>query len=87
MRDLEPLESFAIGFEGELATARLGPGRLDLFVRMRYALAEATFADGFFGGVADPSTGRVGYRMTDPAAAAELALRRTLPFAACGEDA
>jgi len=33
--------------------------------------------------VADPSTGRLGYALGDPAAAAELTLGRHLPFAVC----
>ena len=41
------------------------------------------FAEAYDGGVADPITGRIGYVMTDPAAAAAMALASELPFAAC----
>jgi hypothetical protein len=41
------------------------------------------FAAAFDGGAADPLTGRIGYVMTDPVAAAALALADDLPFAAC----
>ena len=75
--------SYAIQFEGSLVTARLGEGRHDLFTRMRMAGAEPTFAQAYAGGVADPLTGRIGFVMTDPAAAARLALRARVPFAAC----
>ena len=36
-----------------------------------------------YGSETDPLTGRIGYVMTDPAAAAALALDQDLPFAAC----
>ncbi len=81
--ELEPLEMWSVGFESGLATARLGPARRDLFERMRLGEQARSFRKGFEGGVADPRTGRIGYRMVDPARAAELALRQKLPFAAC----
>ena len=64
-------------------TAQLGPGRHDLFTRMRLGVAMPAFAEGYAGGVADPTTGRIGYQMTDPPTAAAMALAKELPFAAC----
>jgi hypothetical protein len=82
--DIDELAAYSIQFEGSLVTARLGADRQDLFARMRLGKAEPTFAAAYDGGVADPLTGRIGYVMTDPAAAAQLALDRRLPFATCG---
>jgi hypothetical protein len=81
--DLDELAAYSIQFEGSLVTARLGEGRQDLFARMRLGEQEPDFAAAYDGGVADPLTGRIGYVMTDPAAAAGLALEHDLPFAAC----
>ena len=50
---------------------------------MRAGSAVPEFAAAYDGGVADPLTGRIGYVMTDPADAAQLALAHRLPFAAC----
>jgi hypothetical protein len=83
-RTFEELTQWSVGFEDTLVTARLGLERLDLFDRMRQASADPTFAAAYEGGVSDPSTGRIGFRMTDPAQAARLALQGRLPFAACG---
>lgn len=82
--EVDELGAYAVQFEGSLATARLGEGRDDLFTRMRLGEDEPTFAAAYDGGVADPLTGRIGYVMTDPAAAARLALEHRLPFTACG---
>jgi hypothetical protein len=82
--DVDELGAYSIQFEGSLVTARLGADRQDLFARMRLGANEPTFAAAYDGGVADPLTGRIGYVMTDPAAAARLALEHRLPFAACG---
>jgi len=81
--DVEELESWSVQFEGTLVTARLGEGRHDLFTRMRLGQAQPGFAEVYDGGVADPRTGRIGYVMADPAAAAKLALEHQLPFATC----
>ena len=81
--DVDELEVFSVQFEGTLATARLGGDRMDLFTRMRMGEGDTGFEDAYDGGVADPLTGRIGYVMTDPAAAAALALDQDLPFAAC----
>ncbi len=82
--DLEELAVFSVGFEGLLATARLGPGRADVFDRLRLAQRTPGFAAGYDGGVADPLSGRIGFRMSDPPSAARLAVERRLPFAVCG---
>jgi hypothetical protein len=81
--DLDELEVYSVQFEGTLATARLGPDRMDLFTRMRMGEGVPDFGAAFEGGVADPLTGRIGYVMSDPAKAASLALADALPFAAC----
>jgi hypothetical protein len=81
--ELEPLEVYAVQLGSTVATARLGPGRHDLFVRMRAGEGVDPFASGFVDGSADPSTGRIGYRLLDPAKAADLTLRWRLPFAVC----
>ncbi|MDX6373585.1 MAG: hypothetical protein QOD98_2573 [Nocardioidaceae bacterium] len=81
--DVDDLAAYSVQFEGSLATARLGEGRQDLFARMRLGESEPTFTAAYDGGVADPVTGRIGYVMTDPAAAAGLALTHQLPFASC----
>lgn len=86
-----PLEAFSIEFAGQVATARLGVDRMDLHDRADLAEIWPTtgpvhFAEGFDGlPVADPPTGRIGLRITDPLAAAELTLTETLPFAVCNE--
>jgi hypothetical protein len=81
--ELDELGTYAVQFEGSLVTARLGEGRHDLFSRMRLGQSDPEFAATFDAGVADPGSGRIGYVMTDPAAAAQLALDHRLPFAAC----
>lgn len=83
--DVDALGAYSVQLEGTLATARLGEDREDLFDRMRLGAEVPAFAAAFEGGVADPATGRIGYRMTDPAAAAALARLQKLPFAACGD--
>lgn len=80
---LEALDAFSVEFGSTIATARLGPARHDLFLRMRLGDAEDSFAGGFADGSADPSTGRIGYRLADPVKAVDLTLRRRLPFAVC----
>jgi hypothetical protein len=81
--DLDELEAYSVQLEGTLATARLGEERMDLFTRMRMGEGVPEFEAAFDGGVADPVTGRIGYVMTDPAAAAAMALAGKLPLAAC----
>ena len=81
--DLDDLGTWSVQFEGSLVTARLGSGRDDLFTRMRLGDSEPAFREAYSGGAADPLTGRIGYVMTDPPAAARLALDKELPFATC----
>jgi hypothetical protein len=81
--DLDELDLWSVQLEGTLATARLGEERGDLFTRMRLGEQVPEFAAAYDGGVADPVTGRIGYVMTAPAAAAALVLAGDLPFAAC----
>lgn len=82
---LEPLTAYAVNLEGTLATVRLGEDRDDLFTRVALAADDTDVARALEGGVADPGTGRIGYRLVDPVAAAELTLRRALPLAACAD--
>jgi hypothetical protein len=72
-----------VSFASRTAIARLGSGRPDLFERLRLGDRLPAFARGFADGAADPSTGRIGYTLVDPPAAADLALRHRLPFAVC----
>lgn len=81
--DLDELDAYAVTFEGSLATAWLGADRPDLFARLALGSQVPAFATGFTGGVADPTTGRIGYELVDATTAADLALRGSLPFAAC----
>ena len=81
--DVDDLGAYSMQFEGSLVTARLGADRQDLFTRMRLGKGEPAFAAAYDGGVADPLTGRIGFVMADPAAAAGLAIEHRLPFAAC----
>jgi hypothetical protein len=84
---LAPLDAFAVALGTELVTVQLGAKRADAFDRVRLAeLMPRTRPE--FGlvmsrGVADPSTGRLGYVLGDPAAAARLTRERHLPFAVC----
>ena len=61
---------------------RQGEDRSDVFARARLEPGPA-FGRAFTDVVADPGTGRIGYRLGDAALAAELALRGELPFAVC----
>ncbi len=88
--DLAPLETFAVSLADGIATARLGLDRPDLLDRS--ALAEDFPATGpvgfgavFTRAVVDPSTGRIGWTVRDPLAAAGLVLTDVLPFAVCAE--
>jgi hypothetical protein len=88
---LRPLEAFAVQFGDQIATARLGIGRIDLHQRADLvdvwpATGSPSFADGFDGSpVADPGTGRIGLRVANPLVAAQLTLTELLPFAVCNE--
>jgi hypothetical protein len=80
---VDELDGWSVQFEGSLVTARLGEARHDLFTRLRLGSDQPSFVSAYDGGVADPPTGRIGYMMADPAAAARLALEHRLPFATC----
>jgi hypothetical protein len=82
--DVDELGAYSVQFQGSLVTARLGEGRHDLFDRMRLGAGDPAFAATYTAGVADPTSGRIGYEMADPATAARLALQHDLPFATCG---
>lgn len=86
---LEPLEGFSVALGADLVTVRLGPTRTDAFDRLRLAevmpAIRPEFGAAFSRGVADPSTGRLGYDLERPAAAVELIRDQHLPFAVCGD--
>lgn len=83
--ELEELNAWAVQLQGGIATVRLlGVDRHDLFDRMQLSTSSGgRFTGAFTGGVADPSTSRIGFRITDGVRAAELTRSRLLPFAAC----
>ena len=87
LADLADLGPFSVIIGTKLAAARLGQGRADVFARLRAADAlpatDPEFAGVFVRGSADPLGGRLGWTVTDAAAAADLTLARQLPFALC----
>ncbi len=85
--DLDDMAGFAVGFGDHNATVRVEPGRLDAFDRLHLAnhWPAADFGRAFRTGVADPSTGRLGYDVPDPPKAAAVTLLGELPFAVCNE--
>ena len=85
--DLDDLRGFAVGFGDHNATVRVEPGRIDDFDRIHLAdeWPVPDFGRAFREGVADPSTGRLGYDVPDPPRAAAVALLGELPFAVCNE--
>lgn len=80
---LQPLAAYSVAFSSTLATARLGQARTDLFDRLALVGELPLVDQALTDGVADPSTGRIGFHLVDPVRAADLALRRQLPFAVC----
>lgn len=80
--DLDPIAGFAVTFGDHVATVRVDRDRTDLFARAR--LGRGRFGRVFRHGVADPSTGRIGYDVPRPAAAAALVRQGVLPFGVCG---
>lgn len=82
---LDDLPGFAVAFGDHTATVWVEPGRSDLFERLRIGedWPVPPFADTFTNGAADPSSGRLGYAVEDPPAAAALTLLRELPFSVC----
>ena len=86
--DLAPLAGIALAFGDHLATFRTDRDRPDLFDRLRLAADPALtghdgFAADFRHGVADPTTGRMGFEVPRPDAAAALVRREELPPAVC----
>ncbi|EGD45071.1 LigA [Nocardioidaceae bacterium Broad-1] len=80
---LAPVEAFSVEFGGGLATLRLGEDRDDLFYRLKLGDQDAAYKKVFTHGVADPSTGRIGFRVTSPVTAATLVTSEPVPFAVC----
>jgi hypothetical protein len=84
---LDELDGFAVALGTELATVLLGDDRSDAFERARLAEVmpptDPEFPLAMSRPVADPSTGRLGYTLSNPAAAAELTRTQHLPFAVC----
>jgi hypothetical protein len=85
--DLDDLPGFAVGFGDHTATVRVEPGRMDAFDRLHLAddWPVPDFGRAFKTGVADPSTGRLGYDVPDPPKAAAVTLLGELPFGVCNE--
>lgn len=87
LRAVDELDSFAVALGTELATVLLGANRSDAFDRARLAEimppTDPEFPLVMSRPVADPSSGRLGYTLSDPAAAAELTRTGHLPFAVC----
>jgi hypothetical protein len=86
---LDDLPGVAVSFGDDVATAWLGPGRDDLVDRADLVTDWPTtgsigFGDGFSGDPSvDPSTGRIGFHVANPVAAANLTLTDLLPFGVC----
>ncbi|MBB3087841.1 hypothetical protein [Nocardioides albus] len=80
---LAPIEAYSVEFGGGLATLRVGEDRDDLFVRLKLGDQAAAYKKVFTNGVADPSTGRIGFRVTNPVTAATLVTSDPVPFAVC----
>jgi hypothetical protein len=80
---LAPVEAYSVEFGGGLATLRLGEDRDDLFVRLKLGDQAAAYKKVFTNGVADPATGRIGFRVTNPVTAATLVTSEPVPFAVC----
>lgn len=78
---LEPISGFSLTFGDRVATVRVDRDRTDLFARAR--LGRGRFARVFRHGVADPSSGRIGYDVPRPARAAGLVRQGLLPFGVC----
>ncbi|MDR7313033.1 hypothetical protein J2S40_004091 [Nocardioides luteus] len=80
---LAPVEAYSVEFGGGLATLRLGEDRDDLFHRLKLGDRVAAYKKTFTHGVADPSTGRIGFRVKNPVTAATLVTSKPVPFAVC----
>jgi hypothetical protein len=88
---LDELSGVGMTFGDDVATAWFEPGRDDLADRAALVDDWPTtgaigWGDGFSGSPAvDPSTGRLGLRVANPAAAAALTLTDQLPFGICND--
>jgi len=84
---LDDLAGFVIAYGDHHATVRVEPGRSDLFERLRAGEDWPTgeFPATYTNGAADPSSGRIGFTLPRPPAAAGLALLEELPFGVCNE--
>ena len=80
---LAPVTAYSVEFGGGLATVRVGEDRDDLFVRLALGDKVAAYKKVFTDGVADPTSGRIGFRVKDPVAAADLVRSKAVPFAVC----
>jgi hypothetical protein len=80
---LARVEAYSVEFGGGLATLRLGEDRDDLFVRLKLADQVPAYKKVFTNGVADPASGRIGFRVTSPVTAATLVTSEPVPFAVC----
>ena len=87
LADLEPLGAYSVIIGTRLGAARLGQARPDTFDRLRLAdtlpETDPDFSAVFTRGAADPIGGRLGWQVTDAAAAADLVVAKKLPFAVC----
>ena len=86
--DLEPLDAWSVSFGDGIVTALVGLGRDDVIARTDLgrhwpATGPVLFGDGFTQPLDDPTHGRIGYRLVDAPAAAQLTLGEELPFAIC----
>ncbi len=89
--NLAPLDAFAITYGDAIGTAWLGPDRDDLFergdlVRDWPVTGSVGPLDAYAAEPAvEPTSGRLGFQVEDPQAAATLTLTGQLPFAVCNE--
>jgi hypothetical protein len=85
--NLDTLAGFTVAFGEHNATVWMEPNRDDLFDRLDLGRDWPVpgFESAFRSGVGDPGTGRIGYDVPRPAAAAALTLLEELPFAVCNE--
>lgn len=84
---LDELDAWSVALGTELVTVQLGEARADAFDRARLAdvmpPTDPEFALVMSRGVADPASGRLGYVLSDPPAAARLTREGHLPFTVC----
>lgn len=91
VRGLLPLDAFTVNVDGTTLTVRTDRDRSDLHDRKNLIgvwpeVDTLTWKDGFEGTpVADPATGRIGAKVRNPVAAANLVLNGHSPFAVCNE--